>query len=133
MLLWDRVLSDNEIAQISANPWQVFRAPYRIPLVAAPSSSSGSANGATVTAIASAISGAATGAAAAAGQTLSTVASVLAGTAGGEGPGARIGWAHLDLAGPAYHAGSPYGGTGRGPTGVAVRTMLALTADLADA
>jgi len=40
---------------------------------------------------------------------------------------------HLDLAGPAYHAGSPYGGIGRGPTGVAVRTMLALTADLADA
>ena len=57
----------------------------------------------------------------------------FAGTAGGEGPGARIGWAHLDLAGPAYHSGSPYGGTGRGPTGVAVRTMLALTADLADA
>jgi leucyl aminopeptidase len=55
------------------------------------------------------------------------------GTSGPEGPGARIGWAHLDLAGPAYHSGAPYGGTGRGPTGVAVRTMLALTADLADA
>lgn len=55
------------------------------------------------------------------------------GTSGGDGPGARIGWAHLDLAGPAYHSGSPYGGTGRGPTGVAVRTMLALTADLAGA
>lgn len=55
------------------------------------------------------------------------------GTPGTDGPGARIGWAHLDLAGPAYHSGSPYGGTGRGPTGVAVRTMLALTADLADA
>lgn len=55
------------------------------------------------------------------------------GTPGGDGPGARIGWAHLDLAGPAYHSGAPYGGTGRGPTGVAVRTMLTLTADLADA
>ena len=55
------------------------------------------------------------------------------GTAGDDGPGARIGWAHLDLAGPAYHSGAPYAGTGRGPTGVAVRTMLALTADLASA
>jgi len=55
------------------------------------------------------------------------------GTSGGDGPGARLGWAHLDLAGPAYHSGAPYGGTGRGPTGVAVRTMLALTADLASA
>ncbi len=55
------------------------------------------------------------------------------GTTGGDGPGARIGWAHLDLAGPAYHSGAPYAGTGRGPTGVAVRTMLALTAELATA
>jgi len=55
------------------------------------------------------------------------------GTPGGDGPGARIGWAHLDLAGPAYHSGAPYGGTGRGPTGVAVRTMLTLTADLSGA
>lgn len=55
------------------------------------------------------------------------------GTPDGDGPGARIGWAHLDLAGPAYHSGAPYAGTGRGPTGVAVRTMLTLTADLADA
>jgi len=55
------------------------------------------------------------------------------GEAGGEGPGARIGWAHLDIAGPAYNSGSPYGGTGKGPTGIAVRTLLALTAELADA
>ncbi|AYF99176.1 leucyl aminopeptidase [Protaetiibacter intestinalis] len=57
----------------------------------------------------------------------------FAGTAGGDGPGAARGWAHLDLAGPAYNSGSPYGGIGRGPTAVAVRTMLALTADLAGA
>ncbi|PZQ91487.1 MAG: leucyl aminopeptidase [Leifsonia xyli] len=51
----------------------------------------------------------------------------------GEGPGARTGWAHLDIAGPAYNSGSPYGGIGKGPTAVSVRTMLALTARLADA
>ncbi len=55
------------------------------------------------------------------------------GEAGGDGPGARIGWAHLDIAGPAYNTGSPYGGTGKGPTGVAVRTLLGLTAELARA
>ncbi|QEO10193.1 leucyl aminopeptidase [Protaetiibacter larvae] len=55
------------------------------------------------------------------------------GTAGGDGPGARIGWAHLDLAGPAYNSGGAYGGVGKGPTAVAVRTMLALTAELAEA
>ncbi|MFT4285630.1 MAG: leucyl aminopeptidase [Protaetiibacter sp.] len=55
------------------------------------------------------------------------------GEAGGEGPGARIGWAHLDIAGPAYNTGSPYGGIGKGPTAVAVRTLIALTAHLAGA
>jgi len=53
------------------------------------------------------------------------------GDSGGDGPGARIGWAHLDIAGPAYNSGSPYGATGKGPSGVAVRTLLALTAELA--
>ncbi|MGN6273282.1 MAG: leucyl aminopeptidase [Protaetiibacter sp.] len=53
------------------------------------------------------------------------------GEAGGEGPGARIGWAHLDIAGPAYNSGSPYGAVGKGPSAVAVRTLLALTAELA--
>ncbi len=55
------------------------------------------------------------------------------GEAGGDGPGARIGWAHLDIAGPAYNTGGPYGGVGKGPTGVAVRTLVALTAHLAGA
>ncbi|TXK17476.1 leucyl aminopeptidase [Homoserinibacter sp. GY 40078] len=55
------------------------------------------------------------------------------GTAGGDGPGARTGWAHLDIAGPAFNSGSPYGGVGRGPTGVAVRTLVALAAELATA
>ena len=53
------------------------------------------------------------------------------GEAGGEGPGARIGWAHLDIAGPAYNSGSAYGAVGKGPTAVSVRTLLALTAELA--
>ncbi len=52
------------------------------------------------------------------------------GTPGGDGPGARIGWAHLDIAGPAYNSGTPYGSVGKGPSAVAVRTLLALTADL---
>lgn len=53
------------------------------------------------------------------------------GEAGGEGPGARIGWAHLDVAGPAYNSGAPYGAVGKGPSAVAVRTLLTLTAQLA--
>lgn len=55
------------------------------------------------------------------------------GETGGEGPGARIGWAHLDIAGPAFNTGAPYGGTGKGPTAVAVRALVALTAELAGA
>ena len=56
----------------------------------------------------------------------------FAGTPGGD-PGARMGWAHLDIAGPASNGGAPYGGVGKGPTGVAVRTLMALTAQLAHA
>lgn len=40
--------------------------------------------------------------------------------------GSRIPWAHLDIAGPANNDGSGYGYTGKGPTAVAVRTLLAL-------
>ncbi|MBN9607680.1 MAG: leucyl aminopeptidase [Actinomycetales bacterium] len=44
----------------------------------------------------------------------------------GEGPEApRIPWGHLDIAGTGYNAGSPHGEVGKGPTGVAVRTLLA--------
>ncbi|MGP4113053.1 leucyl aminopeptidase [Streptomyces sp. 4N509B] len=35
-------------------------------------------------------------------------------------------WAHLDIAGPAFHEGSPYGYTPKGGTGSAVRTLLLL-------
>lgn len=34
-------------------------------------------------------------------------------------------WAHLDVAGPAYNAGAPWGLTPTGGTGVPVRTIVA--------
>ncbi|WP_018683024.1 leucyl aminopeptidase [Actinokineospora enzanensis] len=40
-------------------------------------------------------------------------------------------WAHIDVAGPAYHAGGPYGYTAKGGTGVPVRTIAAVLADIA--
>ena len=43
-----------------------------------------------------------------------------------------IPWAHLDIAGPAYNAGSPWGYTGKGGTGVPVRTLAAVLADIAE-
>ena len=45
--------------------------------------------------------------------------------------GARIPWAHLDIAGPAFNTGKPFGYTPVGGTGVAVRTMLGLVEDVA--
>ncbi|MGQ0777859.1 MAG: leucyl aminopeptidase [Pseudonocardiales bacterium] len=41
-------------------------------------------------------------------------------------------WAHLDVAGPAYNTGSPWGYTGKGGTGVPVRTLAAVLIDLAE-
>ncbi len=40
--------------------------------------------------------------------------------------GERIPWVHLDIAGPANNDGSGYGYTSKGPTGVTVRTLIAL-------
>jgi leucyl aminopeptidase len=40
-------------------------------------------------------------------------------------------WAHLDVAGPAFNTGKPYGYNASGGTGVPVRTLLAVIADLA--
>ncbi len=42
-----------------------------------------------------------------------------------------VAWAHLDVAGPAFNTGKAYGYTGPGGTGVPVRTLLAVLADLA--
>jgi leucyl aminopeptidase len=39
-------------------------------------------------------------------------------------------WAHLDIAGPAYNSGEPYGYTPHGGTGAAVRTFVQVLEDL---
>ncbi len=49
----------------------------------------------------------------------------------GEGDDARtIPWAHLDIAGPANNGAAGWGYTGKGPTGVAVRTLIQLATEL---
>jgi leucyl aminopeptidase len=40
-------------------------------------------------------------------------------------------WAHLDVAGPAYNTSGPWGYTGKGGTGVPVRTLIAVLEDIA--
>ncbi len=40
-------------------------------------------------------------------------------------------WAHVDVAGPAYNTAGPHGYTGKGGTGVPVRTMIAVLEDIA--
>ncbi len=45
--------------------------------------------------------------------------------------GAGIPWAHLDIAGPAFHEGEPFGYTPRGGTGAAVRTLVQLATERA--
>lgn len=40
--------------------------------------------------------------------------------------GEGIAWAHLDIAGPAFNEGAPFGYTPKGGTGTAVRTLVAL-------
>jgi leucyl aminopeptidase len=42
-----------------------------------------------------------------------------------------VAWAHIDIAGPSYHAGEPYGYVAKGGTGVPVRTLLELVETLA--
>ena len=41
-------------------------------------------------------------------------------------------WAHLDIAGPSYNTRAPWGYTAKGGTGVPVRTMAAVLADIAE-
>jgi leucyl aminopeptidase len=41
-------------------------------------------------------------------------------------------WAHLDIAGPSFHGGGPYGYTAKGGTGVPVRTLFAVLGDIAE-
>jgi len=40
--------------------------------------------------------------------------------------GEGITWAHLDIAGPAFNEGGPFGYTPKGGTGSAVRTLVSL-------
>ncbi|MER8182655.1 leucyl aminopeptidase [Kitasatospora sp. NPDC094015] len=44
-----------------------------------------------------------------------------------------IDWAHLDIAGPAFHEGAPYGYTPKGGTGSAIRTLVRFAEDTANA
>ncbi|MEU3478804.1 MULTISPECIES: leucyl aminopeptidase [Streptomyces] len=46
--------------------------------------------------------------------------------------GEGITWAHLDIAGPAFHEGAPYGYTPKGGTGSSVRTLVRLAELTAD-
>jgi leucyl aminopeptidase len=41
-------------------------------------------------------------------------------------------WAHVDIAGPAFHEGEPYGYTPKGGTGAAVRMLVQIASDMAD-
>jgi leucyl aminopeptidase len=43
-----------------------------------------------------------------------------------------VGWAHIDVAGPAYNTGSAWGYTPKGGTGVPTRTMFAVLEDIAE-
>ena len=42
-----------------------------------------------------------------------------------------LAWAHIDIAGPAYHSGEPTGYLAKGGTGVPVRLLLDLIEDIA--
>jgi leucyl aminopeptidase len=44
---------------------------------------------------------------------------------------ADLPWAHIDIAGPSFHTGAPYGYTTKGGTGVPVRTLVAVLTDIA--
>ena len=41
-------------------------------------------------------------------------------------------WAHIDVAGPSYNTGGPWGYTGKGGTGVPTRTMFAVLEDISE-
>ncbi len=43
----------------------------------------------------------------------------------------EINWAHLDIAGPSWNSGSPYGYVSSGGTGMSVRTLISLAESLA--
>lgn len=52
------------------------------------------------------------------------------GTTGEGEDAAKIPWIHLDIAGSAEHSGGPHGFTEKGPTGAAVRSLIAFAESL---
>ncbi len=56
---------------------------------------------------------------------------LVAGVYLGEFVADGVQWVHIDVAGPAYNTGSPWGYTGKGGTGVPARTMFAVLEDIA--
>ena len=44
---------------------------------------------------------------------------------------AGLDWVHIDIAGPSFNTGGPWGYTGKGATGLPVRTIAAVLADIA--
>jgi len=45
---------------------------------------------------------------------------------------AGVRWAHVDIAGPSFHDGEPYGYTPKGGTGAAARALVQISLDVAD-
>jgi leucyl aminopeptidase len=45
--------------------------------------------------------------------------------------GEGVDWAHIDIAGPSYNGGQPWGHVSKGGTGVPVRTLIELIEDIA--
>jgi leucyl aminopeptidase len=56
---------------------------------------------------------------------------LVAGVYLGEFVADGVQWVHIDVAGPAYNTGGPWGYTGKGGTGVPARTMFAVLEDIA--
>lgn len=60
-----------------------------------------------------------------------TAAAFLREFVGEDATGEPISWAHIDIAGPSFNNGSPYGYTPKKATGMAVRTLVEYVAGLA--
>ncbi|MFC0580862.1 leucyl aminopeptidase [Micrococcoides hystricis] len=61
-----------------------------------------------------------------------TAAAFLREFVGTDKAGATIPWAHIDIAGPSFNEGSPYGYTGKDATGVMVRTLMSVAESYAN-
>ncbi|HEX5254492.1 MAG TPA: leucyl aminopeptidase [Mycobacterium sp.] len=57
---------------------------------------------------------------------------LVAGVFLGEFVADGVSWAHIDVAGPAYNTGSPWGYSPKGSTGVPTRTMFAVLEDICE-